>query len=157
MENQLDILSESLDRKAEALRRIQEYNKKQEQCFLSEEVSFEAFDEAIKEKEQLIDEIARLDQGFELLYAGLSRELQGNREKYARRIKELQEKVTLVSELSVSVQVQEKRNKKLVEEYFSKERSQLAQNRKSSKAAFDYYKNMSSSNYVPAQMYDKKN
>lgn len=157
MGNQLDILSESLDRKAEALRRIQDYNAKQELCFSGEDVSLEAFDEAIEEKELLIDEITKLDQGFELLYAGLSRELEGNRDKYADRIRELQKKVQLVTELSVSVQTQEKRNKKLIEEYFARERSQLGKKRKSSKAAYDYYKNMSNSNYAAPQMYDHKN
>ena len=49
MENQLTILSESLDRKIQVLKEIQLYNEKQEQSFLSETIKLEDFDEAIEE------------------------------------------------------------------------------------------------------------
>ena len=38
MENQLTILSESLDKKLEVLQKIREYNKRQEEIFSAEEV-----------------------------------------------------------------------------------------------------------------------
>ena len=39
MENQLTILSESLDKKLEVLQKIREYNKRQEEIFSAEEVA----------------------------------------------------------------------------------------------------------------------
>ena len=77
-------------------------------------------------------------------------------QRYAAQIKEMQAKVAKVTELSVSVQAQEARNKKLVENYFARERAGIGQRRKNAKSAFDYYKSMSGAGYVPPQMYDNK-
>ena len=47
-------------------------------------------------------------------------------------------------------------DKKLVEEYFRKARAGLGQNRRSSKAAYDYYKSMSGTNYPQNRQWDSK-
>lgn len=156
MESQLTILSESLDRKLEVLQKIQEYNQRQEEIFSAENVDISQFDAAVEEKQRLIDEVVRLDDGFEILYEKLAKELEGNRQRYVAQIRELQAKVAKVTELSVSVQAQEARNKKLIESYFTRERTRIGQRRKSAKSAFDYYKSMSGAGYVPPQMYDSK-
>mgnify|MGYP000802223181 FL=1 len=156
MESQLTILSESLDKKLEVLQKIQEYNKRQEKVFSAEKVDMSLFDDAVAEKQRLIDEVVRLDDGFEIMYEKLARELEGNRQRYAAQIRELQAKVAKVTELSVSVQAQEARNKKLIESYFAQERSNIGQRRKSARSAFDYYKSMSSTGYTQPQMYDSK-
>ena len=140
MENQLTILSESLDKKLEVLQKIREYNKRQEEIFSAEEVDMSLFDDAVEEKQRLIDEVVHLDEGFEIMYEKLARELEGNR----------------VTELSVTVQAQEARNKKLIESYFAKERAGIGQRRKNAKSAYDYYKSMSGAGYVAPQMYDNK-
>lgn len=93
MESQLTILSESLDRKLEVLQKIQEYNKRQEEVFSAEKVDIRQFDAAVEEKQHLIDEVVRLDDGFEILYEKLAKELEGNRQRYAAQIKEMQAKV----------------------------------------------------------------
>ena len=141
MENSLTILSESLDKKLEILQKVQEYNKRQEKAFSEETIDLDDFDAAIEEKGKLIDEINRLDAGFETLYARLADELKNNRERYAAQIRELQQKVTAVTDLSVTVQAQEARNKQLVEQYFAKRRAGIKEGRTSSKAAYNYYKN----------------
>ena len=156
MENQLTILSESLDEKLEVLQKIQDYNKRQEEIFSAENVDMSLFDDAVEEKQRLIDEVVHLDEGFEIMYEKLARELEDNRERYAAQIHELQKKVSQVTELSVSVQAQETRNKKLIENYFAKERANIGQRRKNAKSAFDYYKSMSGNGYVQPQMYDSK-
>ena len=63
MESQLTILSESLDKKLEVLQKIQEYNKRQEEVFSAEKVDMSLFDDAVEEKQRLIDEVVRLDDG----------------------------------------------------------------------------------------------
>ena len=94
MENQLTILSESLDKKLEVLQKIREYNKRQEEIFSAEEVDMSLFDDAVEEKQRLIDEVVHLDEGFEIMYEKLARELEGNRQRYAAQIRELQTKVS---------------------------------------------------------------
>ena len=50
MENQLIILSESLDKKLEVLQKIQDYNKRQEEIFSAENVDMSLFDNAVERK-----------------------------------------------------------------------------------------------------------
>lgn len=156
MENQLTILAESLEKKIQVLAEIQEYNKVQEQAFLAESVRLDDFDKAVEEKGRLIEQLTRLDEGFETLYAKLSAQLQDNRDKYAKEIARLQQLITQITEMSVAIQAQEKRNKQLVEQFFAKERAGLRQSRKSSKAAYDYYKGMNNNSFVQPQYYDSK-
>lgn len=156
MENSLNILSDSLDKKLELLKKIQEYNQRQENAFTQQTMELADFDAALEEKGRLIDEVNRLDAGFETLYEKLSEELKANKARYAAQIGQLQEKVTQVMELSVAVQAQEARNKQLIEQYFSRQRSGIKNGRVASKAAYNYYKNMSNVNHVPPQFMDSK-
>lgn len=152
----LNVLEGSLEKKLQIMAKLQEYNMSQQEIFQAQEVELEKFDEYVDKKSELIEELTSLDSGFEALYQNVSEELQGNREKYAAQIKRLQELVTRVTEESVAIQAQEARNKKLVEDYFRKERANIAQSRKNVKAAYDYYKNMSHSDIAPPQFMDSK-
>jgi len=75
MENQLVILLESLKKKEKVLEKIQEYNKRQEQVFSENPVDMSTFDAAVEEKGKLIEELTRLDLGFEILYERLAEQL----------------------------------------------------------------------------------
>lgn len=156
MENQLSILAESLDKKIQVLREIQKYNELQEASFQDGKAKLEDFDKAVEQKGILIEKLNKLDEGFEILYAKLAEQLKDNKERYASQIADLQQKIKLVTELGVSIQAQEKRNKALVEQFFAKERHGIRRGRQSSKAAYDYYKNMSQSGYASSQFMDSK-
>lgn len=155
-ENYLNILEESLQKKLQVMAKIQDYNLRQQEIFRSDNVELDKFDEYVAEKGALIDELTALDNGFETLYGKVAEELADNRERYAEQIKRLQELVSRVTEESVGIQAQEARNKKLVEDYFRRERNSLNRNRKSSKAAYDYYKSMSQTNVVQSRFMDNK-
>lgn len=157
MENSLRILSDSLDKKMDVLRRIQNYNREQEKAFTEGQADLEAFDRAIEEKDALIEELMKLDDGFETLFERISGELKEKKQAYAPQIAILQKKISEITELSVSIQAQEARNKKLVEEFFSKERSRLGNERKGSKAAYDYYRNMSGAGVNMSRFLDHRN
>ena len=155
-ENYLVILEESLRRKLQVLEDIQAYNQRQQEIFQADNVDLDQFDSYVDEKGVLIERLNSLDNGFERLYANVAQELSGNREKYGDQIKRLQGLVSKVTEAGVAVQAQENRNKKLIEEYFRRQREGIREGRKSSKAAFDYYKNMSKSSVVMPQIMDQK-
>lgn len=143
MESQLSILQESLVAKRQVLLEIQEYNRKQEAVFMAEEVDMSLFDEAIEEKGRLIQKLTRLDDGFEAMYEKLSEELQDNREKYAGQIQILQQQIKEITDLGITIQAQEARNKSLIESYFSRERKNMHRNLQNSAKAYNYYKSMS--------------
>lgn len=156
-ENYLTLLEESLRRKLQVLAEIQKYNLRQQEIFQSDQADLDKFDEYVAEKGALVDKLTALDSGFEKLYAKVSEELNANRQQYAGQIKTLQALVTEVTETGVAVQAQEARNKKLIEDYFKRERDGIRMNRKTSKAAINYYKNMNKSSVVmPVFMDDKK-
>lgn len=146
MESQLSILQESLAAKRQVLLEIQEYNRKQEEVFTAEEVDMSLFDEAIEEKGKLIERLVQLDDGFEAMYQKLARELENNREKYAGRIRVIQQQIKEITDLGVAIQAQEARNKALIEKYFSRERKNMHKSIQNSTKAYNFYKNMSGLN-----------
>lgn len=154
--NYLTILEDSLRKKILVLEKIQEYNNKQQVIFHSEEPELEEFDRYIDEKSTLIEELNKLDEGFETLYARVSGELKNHKDQYAEQIRTLQGLITQVTEMGVTVSAQEERNKKLIEGYFAKGRNAVRQGRRSSKAAFDYYSNMNKTKAVMPQFMDQK-
>jgi hypothetical protein len=158
VENHLTILSESLDKKIAVLEDIQTYNQRQEEAFTKETPDMDSFDQALEEKEELIQRIEKLDEGFELLYERIAEQLKENKAAYADQISNLQMKIQRVTDLSTAIQAQEARNKKLIEDYFTKAKSGIKQNRQGSKVAYDYYRNMSGAAYNFTQsQYDSKN
>ncbi len=155
-ENYLTLLEESLRSKLQVLEEIQQYNIRQQEIFQSQEVDIDRFDEYVEEKGKLIEKVNNLDEGFESLYEKVAQELSTDRDKYREQIRTLKELVTKVTEENVSIQAQEARNKKLVEDFFRKTREDVRMGRKSSKAAYDYYKNMSKSSVILPQFLDSK-
>ena len=104
----------------------------------------------------LIDDLNKLDEGFENLYEHIRLQLLDGKEKYATQIAALQKLITKVTEMGASVQAQEARNKELADNYFLNRKKELKQGRQNSKAALNYYRNMNRSQVVQPQFMDKK-
>lgn len=156
-DNYLEILTESLRKKIAVLDEIAKYNNEQKEMLQKPDLSMEELDENMEQKDALIHKLVDLDKGFESLYERIRVELLNNKDAHKTQIKNIQDLISVVTEKGVSIQAQEARNKQLIEEYFARERRQISQGRKSSKAAYGYYKNMSNSNVVPPQFMDQKN
>lgn len=156
IDNYLEILAESLSKKAAILDEIMQYNGGQEQLLKQEKISLEELDKNMEQKDALIQKLTELDEGFESLFEKIKGQLQADRDIYREQIKRLQQLITEVTEKSVSVQAQEARNKRLIENYFAEERNQLQQSKKASKAAYGYYKSMSNSSAELSRFMDEK-
>lgn len=155
IDNYLEILENSLRKKSAVLDEIIEYNRDQEQLLKSEKVSMEDLDANMEQKDGLIQRLTELDEGFETLYGRIKEQLSDNKDSYKMEIKRLQELIAQITKKSISVQAQETRNKKLIEDYFMREKSQIRQGKRASKVAYGYYKSMSSS-AMPSQFMDQK-
>lgn len=156
IENYLDILEESLQKKLAVLDEVTEQNCKQEDLLKQEKLDLEAFDTTVEKKDELIQKILKLDEGFETLYDRVREQLQANKDVYKTQIAHLQKLIAQITDKNMSVQAQEARNKKMVEDYFAKEKSAIRVGRQASKAAYGYYKNMNNTNQVPPQFLDQK-
>ena len=152
----LKILTESLEKKKKIMESILAANVRQGQA-IREKGDLETFDRIVSEKEKLINELMSLDNGFEEVYSRIAAELESRKSEFAAEIGKLQKLISEVTELSTRNQASEQRNKQGVESYFSYTRRQLNQNRKSVRAASDYYKSMNQLNaYSDVQMVDRK-
>ena len=90
------------------------------------------------------------------MYDRIKEELQESKETYRTQIIRMQELISEITDLSVQIQTSEQRNKNLVDNYFSYARGKIRQAKKSVRAANDYYKSMSRTNYTDSYLMDRK-
>ena len=152
----LGILEDSLHKKLDVLEEITAYNKHQEELLKKDTVSMEELDTNMEQKDVLIQKLTELDEGFEALYERIREQLLTNKDAYKDQIRRIQGLISEVTEKGVSIKAQETRNKKLVEDYFIRERRELQKGRNASRTAYGYYKNMSGNNVIPPQFMDQK-
>lgn len=156
MENYLTVLEDSLLKKIKILDQLADYSRKQEELLGQETLSLEDFDTYVDKKDELVQALTKLDEGFETVYEHIKAQLLADKEAYKAQIVRLQTLISTVTEKSVSIQAQEARNKTMVEKHFSGMRKEMRQSVKGSKAAYDYYKSMSNTNIVSPQFMDQK-
>ena len=154
----IQILIESLDKKKLVLQSIIEKNEEQVEQLKEETISLQQFDLLCDEKEQLITQLLQLDQGFEAIYNRIQEDLKhpAVQKNFELQIRQLQNQIKEITDLSVAIEVGENRNKNMVEKVFRNERDKLQNHKKSTKAAVNYYKSMNRVNYVDPQMLDQK-
>lgn len=159
MEKQyLSIMEESLQKKVTILDRISTLNVEQSDILNRADMKWDDFDENANRKMELIEEMQKLDDGFEDLFERVRQQLQApdGKEKYAETIARMQELIQSITEKSVSIQAQEARNKKLVEKYFEETRERIRKGRTSTRVAMDYYKSMSQEAFSSSHFMDSK-
>ena len=106
-------------------------------------------------KTTLVDEILKLDEGFELLFEHIKEGLEGNKEKYRDIILEIQTLVKSVTEKGTKLEATEYRNKTAIEAAFANTRKEIRQSKLGRKAAADYYNKMNKINTIDPQMLDR--
>ncbi len=154
----LDMLEESLIKKIDIMKKIQDENARQKAILSDpEQVDMQALDETLDNKGNYIDKLNSLDEGFQTLFDSVKQQVGDNKELYAGQIRRMQNLIREITGLSASIEAEEHRNKKLAEKYFSIAREQMNQSRHSSAAAFNYYQTMNNFKNIPPQFMDKKN
>lgn len=153
--NYLLILKESLEKKLSILQDIESKSKEQAQM-IKDELPFEDIDKNMDDKESLIDELERLDEGFDSLYAKIKSELADNKDQFKEEIKTIQDLISKVMETSASIEVIESRNKTAMTNRFVNEKKDLSDKRAISSTAYDYYKTANKLQAVGPQFLDSK-
>ncbi|MBQ8326628.1 MAG: hypothetical protein IJX86_06110 [Lachnospiraceae bacterium] len=151
----LSVLAEGLQKKNRILNKILQLNAEQANVIKKESLMQE-FDALVEEKGKWIEELNRVDQGFQSVYNRIRRELSEQKDMYKAEIAILQKLIQEMTDLSVKIETTEQKNKLAVEQYFRNQRQAIGNNKKSLKAANDYYKSMSRVNYVDPQLMDQK-
>lgn len=152
----ITILAESLKKKNTVLDEIQKANEEQKQILADENLTPDAFEKTLEKKADLIEELNKLDEGFEQVYEKVREELKDHMEQYAEQIRQMQEEIQKITDKTVAIQAEELRNKQLIEQKFSSIKKQIREVKSSQKAVNTYYRNMMNRGVMEAQFLDRK-
>ncbi|NBH82562.1 hypothetical protein D7X88_06565 [bacterium C-53] len=136
------ILLDSLRKKDEILRKLLQKTQEQTVILTEKEIDADAFEKSISEKDMLISQLTKLDEGFESVYARVRAELDESRADYAEEIREMQSLISSVTDKSVSIRAIEERNYKRAQEYFRVTRGKIHHARLTSRVADSYHTSM---------------
>ena len=150
------ILLQSLEKKNELLDQMILQNRAQEQILKQEEFDMDAFDEAIDRQSAYVEELDKLDRGFEAVYDRVREELMENRERYRTEITRMKEQIQKITDKIVTLNAGNMRNKMLAENQFKKRQSAIGSGISKNRVAENYYNNMNNLNFVTPQFYDNK-
>ena len=152
----IQILIESLEKKDRVLDEVIRTDDEQLKIVQVERPDMEALDANIKAKGALVDELDRLDEGFETVYDKVKDELLNHKEQHREEILRLQELISGITEKSVKIQASEARNKELVETYFRLQKKKIKDSRNSVKITNAYAVNMHRINKIDSFFVDHK-
>ena len=152
----IEILKQSLSKKIELLNTISALNVELKHMLEDPELDPDTLDENMQRKAELVEELSGLDEGFNQIFERVKTELNANRERYAADIKYMQRMIASIMEKSNQVQLEEQRNKTLIEQKFGAVKKQIREVKQSRQAVSSYYKSMSKVNLVDPQFMDDK-
>ena len=155
--NYLMIMVESLSKKINILEQLLSYTKEQEALLEEEEWSMEEYQQLLDKKGELIDVLNIMDEGFEQVYERMEEEINGNKEKYTTEILLMQQRIKMITDVSIKLQELEYKNKEKIEAEFSKKRNEIKNFRQSKDSVNKYYRTMSKTQIVDSAFLDKKN
>lgn len=146
VDDYIQIMIESLTRKSELLDRIIVKNEQMHDCVAGktyEEVNWDSFNLIVEQKQESIDRIIKMDEGFQSLYDRVKEQLQEDKDKYADKIKEIQKLITVITEQGVKITTGEERNRRIIEKVFGNRKKEIKRTRNSLKVANSYAQTMS--------------
>lgn len=152
----IEILKRSLEKKVAVLDKIIEENRLMAKVAEATKFDPDAFDEIFDRKDALIDELNQLDDGFRSVYAHVQEELKNNSAEHKDDIARLKQLITEITDKSISIQVEEKRNKDTLFNRMDVFKRELVQTKNTRKIMANYYNNMTGRNVVEPQFMDKK-
>ena len=156
MDQYLDAMIQSMNEKIECLDQLLRKTRQQKEAICAEKADWDTFDRLIDEKEELIDRLDQLDDGFQAVFDKIREELEGKKAQYRDKIVKLQEQIRKVTDRSNELIAEEQRNKAIMENRAASERKQLRQTKTNAKLASNYYNSMNRINYIDPQLMDKK-
>lgn len=152
----IQMLADSMVKKSEILSELIEKTNIQKEVVSVPEVDWDVFDKIVEDKGNLIDELSKMDDGFEVLYERVKEELSVNKAAYKTEIAAMQTLIKEVTEKSTELQAMEHRNKALIEQRFAESKKAIKQSKMGSKAAMEYYQRMNNLKNVDPHLMDKK-
>lgn len=146
---------DTLNKKRALLDKIYQSTLAQEKYINSDQPDMDEYTVLYHDKEILIDELNKLDDGFEKIYEHVRIEMASNKDEYKDEILHMQNLIRLISERSAAIFSLEKSNKEKFHIYFSKQKQEIKAFKKSNQTVTKYYKSMTEG-YGKDMFIDKK-
>lgn len=157
MEKQyIQMMLESLQKKEQVLDGLLVQSEKQKEVLSAQEVDWDSFDQITVVKGELIDELLKLDEGFDALFERVKEPLTAQKDVYKTEIGFMQATIRSLTDKSAELEALEQRNKKMVESRMLESRQAIRQSKLGSQAAMQYYQRMNRINTIDPQLMDKK-
>ena len=141
--NYLELMKDSLVKKEKILDALLEFTKEQESLLGETDFDDDAFDDLITKKSCLIEEINKLDEGFDLIYKRIADKVKTEPALYKENIEKLQEFIRNLVDKGVEIETAERRNQIKFDMKVSKSKDKIKSYNLNSSAVTKYYSNMS--------------
>lgn len=138
----IKILVDTLKKKKEALSFLMLLTKEQEKLLKAEVFSQEDFNRTLEEKDKVIKTLNELDDGFEAFYQRLELVIQKEKAIYKEELKEAQELIAGIMDMSVRLQALEAKNKESFTRKLTEQKQEIRSFKTSSQTAEKYYQHM---------------
>lgn len=152
----IQVLVDSLKKKIALLDEISQIVEEQTQLASKEKLDLERLDDTVERKSEYIDELNKLDEGFQLIYDRVKPELQGKPEEHKESIALLKQLISQITDKSVAIQADEERNRQAIAAHFATYKKEIRQVKASRSATTNYYKNMNKLQNVQPVFMDQK-
>ncbi|MBQ6537887.1 MAG: flagellar export chaperone FlgN [Eubacterium sp.] len=136
------MMTDSLKKKKEILQKLLAHTEEQEALLSSEEMDVDRFEALLDEKGKGIDELNKIDDGFDNLFGKMEAEFKSDPGAYADDIKIMKKLIGDVTDLGTKIQVIEKKNNDRFKKYLTTERQKLRESNRSQQTAMTYLQNM---------------
>jgi len=154
--NYINILKESLQEKKKCLNQLLAINKEFEELVSCEDMNYDLFDKNMEAKNEVIKKLENLDDGFVSVYNRVNELLVNDKDTYAEDIRLLKEDIREVTDLTVKLEVSEKKNKDAFDNRMGVMENKIKAGRTGNKVAINYYQNMTKQKVIEPQFMDKK-
>lgn len=152
----LDVLIQSLRKKLVLLNRIAILSQEQRELLQDEDMTPEAFDLNVRDKDELIQQIVTLDAGFDEVYAHIKDLMERDHALYEDQLQQMRELIRLIMAKDASIRAEEKRNYELAQRKFATIKSKVREMKANRKMVNSYYKSMTRQNPGESMFLDNK-
>lgn len=151
------IMQDTLNKKEQVLQDILAVTRRQEQIIKEEAaLQTEELDHCMDLKSDYLKTLNQLDDGFEKLYQKVRTQFQSSPEDYAENVPAMQQSISRIMDLSISIQALERKNKLAMERYFLRHRKNIQSYKQSQQKVNQYYNSMAKFNPHQSYFMDKK-
>lgn len=152
----IKLLQDTLDRKLLVIRELLELSQQQNNCLKQERFEEERFDELMDKKSVFLEELSKLDAGFDRTYELIRNEVSDLKELYCNEITTLQEMIRKITDVSVNIQAVETRNRDTLVVLLGRKRMEIRNYKTQNRVTTNYYKTMANQHGAQSYFYDKK-